>query len=90
MQSTAVRFAPAPNAACTLNAMAADDPQTSSRSDDPAPPVEPGARPLAGGASRVGEDEERVGPLLLSRWRKDDGRALLLYRRPADGQTDEQ
>lgn len=37
-------------------------------------------QPPPGGASRVGDREERYGPVLLRRYRKDDGRALLLYR----------
>jgi hypothetical protein len=78
MQSTALRFDPAPVGACTLNAMQADNPQT---------PGADSSSPQARGASRAGEREERVGPLLLSRWRKDDGRTLLLYRHPDDDQA---
>ncbi len=38
-----------------------------------------------GAAQRIGEQEERLGPLVLARYIKDDRRALLLYR-DADGQ----
>jgi hypothetical protein len=53
--------------------MAADD---ASRPAEPAP----ADRRSAGGASHVGEDRERYGPLALVRYLKADGRALLLYR----------
>lgn len=58
--------------------MRADRPQTGG-ADSP--------RPLGESARRVGEREERMGPLLLSRHLKHDGRALLLYRHD-DGQAD--
>jgi hypothetical protein len=31
-------------------------------------------------ARRIGEQEERFGPLAVARYFEDDGRALLLYR----------
>lgn len=65
--------------------MQADDPQTGDPQTGGAD--SPRARPPGDGAGRAGEGEERVGPLLLRRCLKDDGRALLLYRH-ADEQAD--
>ncbi len=75
--------------------MQADNPQTGgadsprnaagTRSEADSQPDDT-ARPPIGGASRVGEREERVGPLLLDRYVKDDRRTLLLYRH-ADGEA---
>ncbi|HEV7943700.1 MAG TPA: hypothetical protein VGP17_12975 [Solirubrobacteraceae bacterium] len=56
--------------------MAADD--GSARAKD-APGVDQAPRGM-GAARRIGEQEERFGPLALARYLKDDGRALLLYR----------
>ncbi|MFZ2050634.1 MAG: hypothetical protein WB698_07185 [Solirubrobacteraceae bacterium] len=56
--------------------MAADD--RSTRGTD-APSVDQAPRGM-GVAQRIGEQEERLGPLALTRYLKDDGRALLLYR----------
>jgi hypothetical protein len=36
-----------------------------------------------------GGEEERYGPLALRRLRKEDGRALILYRRAAEPEADE-
>ena len=41
------------------------------REPSPAPPSEPPA------------EDSRVGPLLIERYRKDDGRSLILYREAA-------
>ena len=46
-------------------------------SPPPQPPGEPDRPPAQG-------ESERFGPLRLQRYRKDDGRALLLFSRAAD------
>lgn len=53
---------------------------------DPAPdsrPQRPGARPQRGPTVPDGPPEEE-GPLRLQRFRKPDGRALLLFKRRDD------
>ena len=48
-------------------------------------PSEPPPEPPSDGAGAAGDgpqsDAERFGPLALERRRKDDGRALIIYRR---------
>jgi hypothetical protein len=51
---------------------------------DPAEPaVDPGPEPERPGTERAGEPE-RVGPVALQRYRKADGRQLVLYRQSPD------
>jgi hypothetical protein len=51
---------------------------------DPAEPaVEPAPEPERPGTERAGEPE-RVGPVALLRYRKADGRQLVLYRLSPD------
>jgi hypothetical protein len=48
-------------------------------SDHAEPAAAPGPEPERPGTERAGEPE-RLGPLALQRYRKDDGRQLILYR----------
>jgi hypothetical protein len=47
--------------------------------DPAAPAAEPGTEPERSGTEPAGEPE-RLGPLALQRYRKADGRQLILYR----------
>jgi hypothetical protein len=53
--------------------------------DPAAPAAEPGPKPAPErpGTEPAGEPE-RLGPLVLQRYRKADGRQLILYSRPPD------
>ncbi len=53
--------------------------------EKPAPAVPHGDPADAPGGESVGaEQRERCGPLQLQRLRKDDGRALIVYRRAGE------
>lgn len=47
-------------------------------------PAPAGAAPGTGGQPREPGPQERFGPLTLTRMRKDDGRALLVFSRNPD------
>ncbi len=54
---------------------------------EPSAPEPSAPQPGGGGTADGGRrEEERLGPIVLARHRKDDGRALILYRRP-DAET---
>lgn len=59
--------------------MEAEDPHSDDRDS---------RRPVPAVGGEPGGGEERYGPLMLSRFLKDDGRALLLYRRAGDQDED--